>query len=150
MPQEDLKKSAPVFWPPGIFLFVLFVFADQIAKHFGGKTFHNSAFAFSLPIPVGLIYIIYAIVLAGMTYYVLKNYRHFSFFAKLAWTLIFAGAISNIVERIFLGYVRDFIYITFYKWTGVYNLADGCIILGIIILFSQNWRIGKNESGSRK
>jgi lipoprotein signal peptidase len=48
--------------------------------------------------------------------------------------MIFAGAASNIGERILLGYVRDFIYISLYKWTGVYNAADGYIILGIVLL----------------
>ena len=69
-----------------------------------------------------------------MAYYVFKNYRIFSFFSSLAWTLIFAGALSNIAERLYLGYVKDFIYIDFYHWVGIYNLADGYIIVGIIIL----------------
>jgi signal peptidase II len=94
------------------------------------------------------MYAIYFLVILGMLYYVFKNYKNFSVSAYFAWTLIFAGAASNIGERIFLGYVRDFIYISFYKWTGVYNVADGYIILSIFILFCQNWHIGKNELGS--
>jgi len=150
MLKEDFKKNASVFWPLGIFLFVLLILVDQIAKSLAGRVFHNSAFAFSLPIPTPLMYLIYLVVILGMVYYVFKNHGNFSIGANVAWTLIFAGAASNIGERIVLGYVRDFIYISFYRWTGVYNLADFYIILGIIILFSQNWRIGKNESGSRK
>jgi lipoprotein signal peptidase len=114
--------------------FLALIIADQLIKHFIARRFLNYNFAFSLPAPVFLIYTIYAVVIAGMIYYVLKNYRQFSFLTKFAWTMIFAGAASNIGERILLGYVRDFIYISLYKWTGVYNAADGYIIAGIIIL----------------
>ena len=63
--------------------------------------------------------------------------------AYFAWMLIFAGAASNIGERILLGYVRDFIYITFYKWTGVYNAADFYILIGIVILLFVNKKVLK-------
>ena len=60
--------------------------------------------------------------------------------------LTFAGALSNVVERIVLGSVRDFIYIIFYHWVGVYNLADGYIIAGIILLLLRSTRmIDKND-----
>ena len=114
--------------------FFALIVIDQLSKHFVTRRFLNYNFAFSLPVPVSLMYVIYAAVIAGMIYYVLKNHRQFSFLTKFAWTLIFAGAISNIGERILLGYVRDFIYISLYKWTGVYNAADGYIILGIVLL----------------
>jgi lipoprotein signal peptidase len=142
-----LKKNAPGFWPQGIFLFVLFIVVDQFSKHLADKIFKNSSFAFSLPVPTPLIYVIYILVVAGIIYYVLKNYRNFSTKSCVAWTLIFAGAASNIGERIFLGFVRDFIYITFYKWTGVYNLADGYIIAGIILLLLGSTKvIDKNQT----
>lgn len=134
MLNEQLKKNAQVFWQRGVFLFALLIIVDQVAKLLARQVFKNSAFAFSLPVPVRLIFFIYAVVIAGMIYYVRKNYQYFSFYGKIAWVLIFAGAASNILERIFLGCVRDFIYITFYSFTGVYNLADGYIIVGIIIL----------------
>lgn len=141
MDNLELKKNAPKFWPAGIFLFVFFIVADLVAKNSAPHVFKNAAFAFSLPVWVPLIYLIYFAVILGMTYYVLKNYRQFSFLTKLAWVLIFAGAASNIGERIVLGHVRDFIYISFYKWTGVYNLADGYIIVGIILLLLNSTRV---------
>ncbi len=130
-PKESDHKWSFFFLCLGFFALIA---ADQLSKHFIKRSFLNYNFAFSLPVPIILMYIIYAGVIAGMIYYVLKNRRRLSFFSKFAWTLIFAGAASNIGERIILGYVRDFIYISFYKWTGVYNAADGYIILGILIL----------------
>lgn len=135
MQNEDLKKNAPIFWPWGVFLFAVLISADLFFKHLAKNTFRNYLFAFSLPVPERFIYLIYAIVLGAIVYHTIKNYNFFSFPEKLAWMLIFAGAILNITERIILGYVRDFIYITFYKWTGIYNLADMYILLGVLILF---------------
>ena len=116
------------------FLFVLLVAIDQLSKASARNIFINKQFAFSLPLPVFLMYAIYFTVLAGLAYYAAKHYRVFSAAERWAFALIFAGALSNVVERIVLGYVRDFIYIIFYHWVGVYNLADGYIILGILIL----------------
>jgi signal peptidase II len=134
MQNEELKKNASGFWKLGVFLFVLLVLLDQFVKHFAHNIFRNYVFTFSLPVPEVLIYVIYVLVLAAIIYYLSKNYKKLPRLSKVAWTLILAGAASNIFERIILGYVRDFIYITFYRWTGIYNLADFFIIAGIIIL----------------
>jgi signal peptidase II len=117
-----------------VFSFIALILFDQIAKYFAHNIFRNSNFAFSLPLPAWLMYLIYTAVLAAMVYYISKHNRNFSLAVKIAWTLIFAGAVANITERIVLGYVKDFIYITFLKWTGVYNLADFFIIFGVITL----------------
>lgn len=115
-------------------IFFAAVGLDQAAKHFVTRKFLNYNFAFSLPLPVWLMYVIYVLALGGISYYLFKNYYRQNFLAKISWTLILAGGLCNIVERIFLGYVRDFIFVKFYSWTGIYNLADFYIILGIVIL----------------
>ena len=45
-------------------------------------------------------------------------------------SLILGGAIGNFIDRIFLGYVRDFISIKFFSF--VFNLADLFITIGVI------------------
>ncbi|MEZ4705349.1 MAG: signal peptidase II [Bdellovibrionota bacterium] len=53
-----------------------------------------------------------------------------------AWglTFILAGALGNIVDRIRLGYVVDFVdvYYKTYHWY-VFNIADSCITIGAIL-----------------
>ena len=44
--------------------------------------------------------------------------------------LILSGAIGNLVDRLFLGYVRDFISIKLFSF--VFNLADLFITAGVI------------------
>ena len=134
--QNQNKKEGTVkssfFFFAGFFLLAIAV--DQLSKLLPQRIFNNYDFAFSLPLPVWLMYLIYGSVLAAMAYYCKKHYPQFSFLIRFAWTLIFAGAASNIGERILLGYVRDFIYLSLFGWTGVYNLADFYIIISILLL----------------
>lgn len=113
-------------------MFAILVFVDQLSKYRAVRVFYNAAFAFSLPVPVWLIYVIYFFLLLAMTAYCAKHYARFDSAQILGWTLIFAGAFSNIGERLVLGFVRDWIYIL----SGVFNLADGYIIAGIILLLT--------------
>lgn len=131
------------FW---IGLTILFIGIDQftkwIASHLGWSIFLNDKFAFSLPVPVFLMYVIYIVVLVGMTVYVYKTWQRFENIQKLAWAFVYAGGISNIVERIVLGYVRDFISVS----SGVLNVADFFIIVGLILLLVSNRYTKNNES----
>jgi lipoprotein signal peptidase len=146
----DLKlKKTLVFRKAGVFYFLILIVTDQTVKYLAHNIFRNSNFAFSLPLPAWLMFAVYFIVILAMLIYVIQNYRHFGTGQALAWLLIFAGALSNVGERIYFGYVRDFIYIYFYRWVGVYNLADGYIILGILILVMQNVNIKNDIMSSR-
>lgn len=53
------------------------------------------------------------------------------FIIKLSLSMILGGAIGNLIDRIRLGYVVDFIHIT--HWP-VFNIADMCIVFGSVIL----------------
>ncbi len=52
-------------------------------------------------------------------------------------TLILGGAIGNLIDRIFLGYVIDFI--DFRIWPA-FNIADSCITIGALWLIIYFWR----------
>ena len=54
---------------------------------------------------------------------------------KLALSLILAGALGNLLDRIFRGYVVDFL--DFYIWRAhwpFFNVADSCITVGALLL----------------
>lgn len=67
---------------------------------------------------------------------------------RLSYTLFIAGALGNLIDRVFLGYVVDFLlfYIktdTFFWSYPVFNVADisvccGAFILVIVTLFSKS------------
>lgn len=53
---------------------------------------------------------------------------------KTAYSLILAGGITNLIDRLFRGFVIDYIDINELFYYPVFNLADICIIVGILII----------------
>ena len=53
--------------------------------------------------------------------------------ARLLCTLVVAGGIGNLIDRIFRGYVVDFAYFRLINFP-VFNFADACITCGAIAL----------------
>ncbi len=53
----------------------------------------------------------------------------------IAYSLIIGGAIGNIFDRIFYGYVVDFIQVNIYlMWWPAFNIADSVIVIGMALL----------------
>lgn len=50
----------------------------------------------------------------------------------IGFSFILSGAIGNFVDRIFLGYVRDFISFDFINFP-IFNFADICITIGCVL-----------------
>ena len=50
---------------------------------------------------------------------------------KLALGLVLGGAVGNLIDRIYLGHVTDFIDFDFWP---AFNIADSAIVVGVIIL----------------
>ena len=69
-----------------------------------------------------------------LPFYIKKN-QH-DIFLAMGLTLVLGGAIGNLVDRLFLGYVVDFVSLhiddVFY-WPA-FNVADSAISLGVILL----------------
>lgn len=141
---KNERVKSFVFWCAGlivldqIFKSVIFsilnteqIFSVGDQGVIGIKFFENAYFAFSLPLPIHVIYIIYFLALLLISIYVVKHFNSFLKKELFAWLLIFAGAISNIAERIIRGSVRDFLYI---YGGGILNLADLYILFGILSL----------------
>ncbi len=76
-----------------------------------------------------------------MAYHIAKN-KHKEkggMFLHVALSMILAGGIGNLVDRIALGYVRDFIeytivYTLFKKDFAICNLADVFLTVGVILI----------------
>lgn len=120
---------------------MLLVALDQWSKLTAPNVYNNFDFAFSIRIGFYVMYSIYYTGIVWIIIYLTKHFYQITFKDRLGWLLILAGAVSNVGERIVLGYVRDWIYIA----SGVFNLADGYIMVGIAILlfFNQTTKIKK-------
>lgn len=113
-----------------VFLFAALVILDQFTKSLADNIYLNHFFAFSLRVNIILMHAIYFAGIAGIAIYLRKHFYHLAVKDFAGWIMILSGAVSNVGERIILGYVRDWIYIG----SGVFNLADGYIVIGIFIL----------------
>lgn len=59
----------------------------------------------------------------------------------LALGLIFSGAVGNLIDRIRLGEVIDFLDFHWYQYHWpAFNVADSAICVGVAILFLCSWR----------
>ena len=48
--------------------------------------------------------------------------------------MIISGALGNLIDRLFLGYVRDFVKLDFVDFA-IFNVADSAITIGTILFF---------------
>ncbi|MDT8321361.1 MAG: signal peptidase II [Xanthomonadales bacterium] len=56
----------------------------------------------------------------------------------LALSLVLGGAIGNLIDRVQLGYVVDFIDVYFGEWHyPAFNIADSAITVGVILLLME-------------
>lgn len=54
----------------------------------------------------------------------------------LSFSLILGGAVGNLIDRIFRGYVVDYIDITRLFDYPIFNFADICIVVGVILVIT--------------
>lgn len=101
-----------------------------VSIKFEWHLFLNEKFAFSINIPIALIYVLYFVVMSFMFYYFLKHRDNFNFVSKLGFIFILAGGFSNLIERIVYGHVVDYIFL----FNGILNLADFYIFFGLILI----------------
>lgn len=92
----------------------------------------NERFAFYFSVHPGVLYSITIIVLLLFVYLGYQEYL-----AKHQWNVgimlvVFVGAFSNLLDRIYYGAVIDFIDVPFWS---VFNLADIYIVGGVLAVF---------------
>ena len=107
----------------------------QIIKNFFYiTTVHNDGAAWgifsnqSIIIIIGTI--ISFIIIYKFIYGFKKNTRN-----NIAFGLVLGGLAGNLCDRLFLGYVRDFLDFIIFKYDfPVFNIADVAIVIGVILL----------------
>ena len=81
------------------------------------------------------------LVSAFLILFVIRNRNKLNAVSHFALMLILSGAIGNMIDRLYLGYVRDFIHFSIPNFNfAVFNIADSCVVIGAILLFLANLR----------
>ncbi|MGE0268982.1 MAG: signal peptidase II [Candidatus Omnitrophota bacterium] len=96
---------------------------------------HNTGIAFGFFKDQGIVFIVIPVIaiflLIFNIYYYRQNDEALCRTYIVGFTLILAGAIGNLIDRIMYGYVIDFIDVRFWP---VFNIADSAITVGAAII----------------
>ncbi|MCM1340018.1 MAG: signal peptidase II [Muribaculaceae bacterium] len=101
----------------------------------------NTGAAFSILENSQIFLIIFSIAAIFLIlFYAIRNAEKFSTFAAFWASMLVAGIVCNMYERIYFGFVRDFIKLNFINFP-VFNISDIFInisVLALIIIIVKN------------
>jgi signal peptidase II len=92
---------------------------------------------------IGITFLISAAVIVA-----LFRYNNHEFFSYAASALIVGGGIGNMIDRIFRGYVVDYISVSFFP--PVFNFADCCVTIGTVCLIIHLLFFAERDDGVEK
>ncbi len=95
---------------------------------------HNTGIAFGMFKNQGIVFIIIPVIAVIMLIFNIFYYRNNKDLSRtyiVAFSLILGGAIGNLIDRIYYGYVIDFIDLRVWP---VFNIADSAITIGAILI----------------
>lgn len=115
--ESNVKPQGFISVIPGVFSLT---YSENRGVAFG--LFQNGTVIFA--IATSIVIILFSILL-------FKNYKKSKLFSVAA-ALIIGGGLGNLIERLFLGYVVDYLSLSFFP--PICNFADYCITAGTICL----------------
>ncbi len=149
-----------------LFVSAVLVLADQISKTVVRNTmslyesipvipefFHltyvtNDGMAFGINFPFGIyVFSGISIIFTGFLFWYLWSIKDDEIVLRTGVALILAGAIGNLIDRIFLGEVVDFLdfMIGDFHWY-VFNLADSCVTVGLGFVLYDSLVLNRKKS----
>ncbi len=155
-----------------IWLAIVVVILDQISKYvastslemyqpiavmpmFNWTLMHNTGAAFSFLADAGgwqrWFFATIAVVVSVVIVLWIKRLEEHEKWQAIALALILGGAIGNVIDRISLGYVVDFIQVYYQKWYWpAFNIADSAIFIGVGMIIIDSVREYRAEKQVKK
>ncbi|MEM8529820.1 MAG: signal peptidase II [Chloroflexota bacterium] len=148
-----MKKEFQRIWLWPLMLIGTIIVADQVTKYLilqnlgtvpGTSTpllgdwlkftlIHNTGIAFGLFQNNAQFFTVTSILISiGTLYFYRYHLPYQLLLVQVCIGMIVGGAIGNIIDRIQYGYVIDFVHVTWFP--GIFNLADSCITVGVLVL----------------
>lgn len=145
-----------------IWLSVVVVIFDQVTKYIASNLLdmsqsvavipmfnwtlrHNTGAAFSFLAGAGgwqrWFFAVIAVVVSAVIVLWIKRLEQHEKLQAIALALILGGAIGNVIDRIWLGYVVDFIHVYYQQWDfPAFNIADSAITIGVVLIIIDSIR----------
>jgi signal peptidase II len=96
----------------------------------------NTGAAFGMFQSLGNVFMILSMVVSAAIIYYYPQVPPQDRLIRLAMALLLGGAVGNLIDRLYQGYVTDFISVSEFP---VFNIADASISLGVVVLFFGMW-----------
>lgn len=147
---KPAKTGTP--WTVFALGFLALLVIDQVVKAWARDTFavhespgypfpgffeltltYNQGIAFGLLQGLGVLFAPVALVIAGFAGWYCHRHPNEPRITHFALALLAAGAVGNLIDRVFLGKVTDMFWVRFIQFP-VFNVADICITVGAILL----------------
>jgi signal peptidase II len=116
---------------------------------------HNKGIAFSLLAGLGdKGLILVALVVIAVVFFLAVRSTAGQIFARTGFALIIGGALGNLIDRVRLGYVVDYVLFHTPVWSfAIFNLADAFITVGAALILLEEivtWFRERNASNGSK
>jgi signal peptidase II len=102
----------------------------------------NSGVAFGMFQGMGTVFAVLAAIVSLVIIYYYPRVAGESRTLKIAMSMQLAGAMGNFIDRVTIGHVTDFLSVGNFP---VFNVADACISVGVVILLIYVWLEEKKE-----
>ena len=100
----------------------------------------NTGVAFGLFQNLGPIFILVPLSISGAILVYARRLHDTQRFMAVALGFTLGGALGNVIDRVRIGYVIDFFDVGIGSLRNASNVADWCIVLGVILLAIAMWR----------
>lgn len=96
----------------------------------------NTGAAFGMFQSMGTVFMILSMIVSASIIYYYPQVPRQDKLIRLAMAMLLGGAVGNLIDRLYQGYVTDFVSVGEFP---VFNVADACISLGVVVLFVGMW-----------
>lgn len=162
---KNFSKKEMIFY---VMTFLIILIGDQLSKMFVSSAMilgqsqtiidnffyytysHNQGGAWGILSGHVYLFILIGLIAFGAMFFYFFKTNKSQRFMRYGIVLLFAGALGNFLDRVMLGYVRDFINFVIFGYDfPVFNIADIAIVMGvclvIIEIIFEDYVYGKNK-----
>ena len=123
----------------------------QVIQNFFSITWvENTGAAFSIFSSNTLFLILVGILSLNLIYWFLIKDKKLSKFEYITYGVLIGGIIGNLVDRVVHGYVIDYLDFNIFGYNfPVFNFADICIVVSIVLIIISIFKGDKHEVSSK-